>query len=167
MKSVTTALDVLVIQKEDTWDQCNWIVPLSKALAGLTAEQAAWTPPSGGLTIWQLVNHMYYYNQRILARLQGNASSIPAADSNEATFGPPGDSLNSVGWNTLMKHTTQLAEQLRDYLSTLQETKLEEAYMDSDQNWAKTLAQWILHDAYHAGQIVLLRRQQGSWSIVF
>ncbi|MEK4072491.1 hypothetical protein MHI01_01215 [Paenibacillus sp. FSL M7-0656] len=37
----TTALDVLLIQKDDTWDQCNWIVPLSKSLEGLTAEQSS------------------------------------------------------------------------------------------------------------------------------
>ncbi|MBB6020268.1 putative damage-inducible protein DinB [Paenibacillus sp. JGP012] len=167
MKSATTALDVLLIQKEDTWDQCNWIVPLSKALEGLTAEQAAWVPPSGGLSIWQLVNHMYYYNQRILARLQGINPSLPAAESNVATFGTTGDALNQADWNNLMEHTAQLAEQLHNHLRTLQEAKLEEAYMDSEQNWAQTLARWVLHDAYHSGQIVLLRRQQGSWSIVF
>ncbi|MFS0869003.1 DinB family protein [Paenibacillus xylanilyticus] len=167
MTSVTTALDVLVIQKEDTWDQCNWIVPLSKALEGLTADQAAWIPPSGGLTIWQLVNHMYYYNERILERLQGQAPSVPAAESNEATFGKPGDPLDQVGWSQLVERTTKLAEQLHDNLVTLQDSRLEEAYLDSEQNWAQTLARWVLHDAYHAGQIVLLRRQQGSWNIVF
>ncbi|MBY0204911.1 MULTISPECIES: DinB family protein [Paenibacillus] len=167
MKTVTTALDVLVIQNEDTWDQCNWIVPLSKALEGLNAEQAAWVPPSGGLSIWQLANHMFYYNQRILERLQEKEPSVPAADSNVATFGISGDPLNEAGWSKLMEQTTKLAEQLRDTLATLQDSKLEEAYMDSDDNWAQTLARWVLHDAYHAGQIVQLRRQQGCWSIVF
>lgn len=167
MTSVTTALDVLVIQKEDTWDQCNWIVPLSKALEGLTAEQAAWIPPSGGLSIWQLVNHMYYYNERILKRLQGQAPSVPAAESNEATFGSPGAPLDHVGWSQHVERTTELAEQLHNNLVTLQDSRLEEAYLDSEQNWAQTLARWVLHDAYHTGQIVLLRRQQGSWNIIF
>ncbi|WP_342551387.1 DinB family protein [Paenibacillus sp. FSL R7-0652] len=166
-KSVTTALDVLVIQNEDTWNQCNWIVPLSKALEGLTAEQAAWVPYLGGLSIWQLVNHMYYYNQLILERLQGQTPSEPAAESNAATFGEPGDPSNHAGWSMLMRRTSALAEQLRDHLTALQESKLEEPYKDSEENWAQTLARWVLHDAYHAGQIVLLRRQQGCWSIVF
>nr|WP_154893097.1 DinB family protein [Paenibacillus xylanexedens] len=167
MTSITTALDVLVIQKEDTWDQCNWIVPLSKAIEGLTAEQAAWIPPSGGLSIWQLVNHMYYYNERILERLQDRAPSTPAAESNEATFGKPGDPLDQVGWSQLVERTTKLAKQLHNNLVTLQDSRLEEAYLDSEQNWAQTLARWVLHDAYHSGQIVLLRRQQGSWNIIF
>ncbi|WP_458461566.1 DinB family protein [Paenibacillus sp.] len=163
----TTAQDVLLIQKDDTWDQCNWIVPLSKSLEGLTAEQAAWVPPSGGLSIWQLVNHMYYYNHRLLRRIQGNASQVPSADSNISTFGNPGDPSNTDGWNTLMQNTAQLAQQLRDQLTGLQESDLEAAYMDSEEKWSHELARWILHDAYHAGQIVLLRRQQGSWNIVF
>ncbi|WP_440109229.1 DinB family protein [Paenibacillus sp. QZ-Y1] len=163
----TTALDVLLIQKDDSWDQCNWIVPLSKALEGLTAEQAAWIPPSGGLSIWQLVNHMYYYNHRLLCRIQGNASSVPAADSNESTFGHSGDPSNTVGWNTLMEDTAQLAQQLRNHLAALEESELEATYMDSEDKWAQAIARWMLHDAYHAGQIVLLRRQQGSWTIVF
>lgn len=91
----TTALDVLLIQKDDTWDQCNWIVPLSKSLEGLTAEQAAWIPPSGGLSIWQLVNHMYYYNHRLLCRMQGKEPTLPAVDSNEYTFGNPGDATDA------------------------------------------------------------------------
>ncbi|OMF05588.1 hypothetical protein BK129_16595 [Paenibacillus amylolyticus] len=163
----TTALDVLLIQKDDTWDQCNWIVPLSKSLEGLTAEQAAWIPPSGGLSIWQLVNHMYYYNHRLLCRMQGKEPTLPAVDSNEYTFGNPGDATDAAGWNTLMQGTTRLAQQLGDQLAALQESDLEAAYMDSEEKWAHELARWVLHDAYHAGQIVLLRRQQGSWKIVF
>jgi len=28
---------------------------------------------------------------------------------------------------------------------------------------AESLAAWTLHDAYHAGQIILIRKMQGSW----
>ena len=66
-----------------------------------------------------------------------------------------------------MERTTELAEQLHNNLVTLQDSRLEETYLDSEQNWAQTLARWVLHDAYHSGQIVLLRRQQGSWNIIF
>ncbi|MFC9709614.1 DinB family protein [Paenibacillus sp. NPDC056933] len=163
----TTAKDLLLIQKDDTWDQCNWIVPLSKALEGLTAEQAAWVPSSGGLSIWQLVNHMYYYNQRLLNRIQGVTPSGTPAENNDSTFGDSGDPSDIRGWRKLMQDTTQLAGQLRDQLATLQESDLEAPYMNSDEKWSHALARWVLHDAYHAGQIVLLRRQQGSWNIIF
>lgn len=163
----TTATELLLIQKDDTWDQCNWIVPLSKALEGLTAEQAAWVPSSGGLSIWQLVNHMYYYNQRLLSRLQRTTPSGTSAENNESTFGDPGDPSDTIGWSTLMQNTTQLAGQLRDQLTSLEESDLEAPYMDTNEKWAHELARWVLHDAYHAGQIVLLRRQQGSWNIIF
>lgn len=66
-----TPVDLLVVQKDNTWDVEEWIVPLSTALEGLTAEQAAWAPPGGGNTIWQTVNHINYYNGRMLSRLKG------------------------------------------------------------------------------------------------
>ncbi|MGC5772277.1 DinB family protein [Paenibacillus pabuli] len=163
----TTAKDLLLIQKDDTWDQCNWIVPLSKALEGLTAEQAAWVPSSGGLSIWQLVNHMYYYNHRLLSRMQGRTPSEAPAENNESTFGNSGDPSDTDGWSTLMHNTIQLAGQFREQIASLEESDLEAPYMDSDAKWAHELARWVLHDAYHAGQIVLLRRQQGSWKIIF
>lgn len=163
----TSATELLLIQKDDTWDQCNWIVPLSKALDGLTSEQAAWVPSSGGLSIWQLVNHMYYYNFRLLSRIQGTPPSGTPAENNESTFGDPGEPSDTAGWSTLMQNTTQLAEQLRDQLASLEDSDLEAPYMDTNEKWAHELARWILHDAYHAGQIVLLRRQQGSWNIIF
>jgi uncharacterized damage-inducible protein DinB len=163
----TTATELLLIQKDDTWDQCNWIVPVSKALEGLTSEQAAWVPSSGGLSIWQLVNHMYYYNHRLLSRIQGITPSGPPAENNVSTFGDSGDPSDTTGWITLMQNTTQLAEQLRDQLASLEDSDLEAPYMETNEKWAHELARWILHDAYHAGQIVLLRRQQGSWNIIF
>ncbi|WP_090996106.1 hypothetical protein [Paenibacillus sp. OK003] len=66
-----------------------------------------------------------------------------------------------------MQNTTQLAGQLRDQLASLEGSDLEASYMNTDEKWAHALARWLLHDAYHAGQIVLLRRQQGSWNIIF
>lgn len=161
-----SAIDILLTQKDNTWDQCNWIVPVAKALEGLSAEQAAWVPPSGGLSIWQLVNHMYYYNHRISQRMQGITSGS-AAESNVATFGGTGDATDEAGWNDLVRSTTELAEKLRTQLATLQQSNLDAQYLNTEDTWGHTLSQWILHDAYHAGQIVLLRRQQGSWNIVF
>lgn len=105
---------------------------------------------------------MYYYNHRLLSRIQGLASPLPSTDSNVSTFGDPGDSSDELGWSKLMQDTTQLVQQLRDQLAALQESELEAAYMDTEEKWVHTLARWMLHDAYHAGQIVLLRRQQGS-----
>ncbi|MCM3172125.1 MULTISPECIES: DinB family protein [unclassified Paenibacillus] len=161
-----SAIDILLTQKDSIWDQCSWIVPVAKALEGLTAEQAAWVPSSGGLSIWQLVNHMHYYNLRISQRIQG-ITSVPAAASNVATFGDSGDASDEQGWNDLVKSVTALAEQLRTQLAALQQSHLDAQYMDTEDTWGLALSRWIIHDAYHSGQIVLLRRQQGSWNIIF
>ncbi|MCG7381862.1 DinB family protein [Paenibacillus sp. ACRRY] len=163
----TTATDLLLIQKDSTWNQIDWIVPLSKAIEGLTAEQAAWVPPSGGSSIWQMVNHMYYYNHRLLNRLEGTTPSQPPADSNVSTFGDSGDPQDNEGWNQLMQDLNTVAAGLRVKIASLQPSELEASYMDTETKWGHELARWVLHDAYHAGQIVLLRRQQGSWNIIF
>ncbi|MNW24057.1 hypothetical protein D3C74_07680 [compost metagenome] len=43
--------DYIVLQRQHSWAQEEWIIPLSKAIEGLTASQAAWIPPVGGLTM--------------------------------------------------------------------------------------------------------------------
>lgn len=41
-------------------DEENWFVPMTRALDGLTAEQAAWRDESTNNSIWQNVNHLSF-----------------------------------------------------------------------------------------------------------
>lgn len=157
-----SAVDLLVLQKDNTWELEEWIVPLSTALAGVTGEQAAWAPPGGGNTIWQTVNHINYYNARILSRLKGIDPGT-AVETNEETFAGVGGSQEEAAWAVVQSETKRIQLELREVIASLSESDLEAPYANSNESVGRQLARWLLHDAYHAGQIVLIRRQQGSW----
>ncbi|MBP2000875.1 putative damage-inducible protein DinB [Paenibacillus shirakamiensis] len=149
-------------QLEAVWTEDAWIVPISRALADVTAKQAAWQPPGEGDTnsIWQLVNHMNYYNDEVLHRLKG--ISIPAkTTTNTSTFGEVGDPQDEAGWQRTREHAFELYEQLQAHLSSMQDEDYVKEYEGRPQ-W-KLIARWISHDSYHNGQIVLIRKLQNSW----
>ncbi|HVB09695.1 MAG TPA: DinB family protein [Bacillota bacterium] len=133
-----------------TWDKEGWEAPLQLALAGVGAAEAAWRPSGGGNTIRQTLNHLNHYDARTLARLTG---ATPPADvpSNEASFGDPGDPADAAGWEAALRERRRIGDGLQAALGTVPEEK------------AQDLAAWVLHAAYHTGQIVLIRKQQGSW----
>lgn len=156
-------IGLLLQQKDHTWDKEDWFVPLAAALDGVGAAEAAWRPPGGGNTIWQTVNHVNYYNERVLSRLTGSPSG-PSAENNDTTFGDPGDPRDTAGWQAALERTRHVAEGLRQALSERTDADLDQPRAASNSTpLGELLAAWVMHDAYHTGQIVLIRKQQGSW----
>ncbi|WNQ09083.1 DinB family protein [Paenibacillus aurantius] len=151
---------VILEQFTSTWDKDEWVVPLRRALEGVSAKEAAWVPPGSGNTIWQTVNHMSFYNERILGRLTGGA--LPETDTNTQTFGEPGNPEDEAGWKETTARAFELAGKIREALTTVTEEQLEtiigEGYTLRD-----SLTYWVTHDSFHGGQIVLLRKLQNHW----
>ncbi|MFM9278283.1 DinB family protein [Paenibacillus jiagnxiensis] len=157
----TKQIDTFLRQLDQNWDQEDWIVPLSVALKGLTPEQAAWKPAEGCSTIWQLVNHINYYNTRTLNRLRGEAPAGNAA-TNDETFGDVGDPSDNEGWERTVRETETIYHSIRAELAEMQDEALDVTGQNG-MTLGENLAIWIAHDGYHAGQIVLLRKLQGCW----
>lgn len=155
-------VNVFLLQKDQIWKDEDWIVPLSLALEGLTAKQAAWQPQGDNLTIRQYVTHIQYYNQRVLSRHEGGDPGAEA-DNNLQTFGPPGDPQDEAGWQQLVRDVTDTSLALREKIASYDDESLDAPYAEGDMSRGEQLAGWIIHDAYHAGQIVLLRKLQGCW----
>jgi uncharacterized damage-inducible protein DinB len=63
--------ELLLDQMHSCHDQSGWFVSLNNALIGLTAEQAAWKDGSTNNSIWQLVNHLIFWNENYLNRFKG------------------------------------------------------------------------------------------------
>lgn len=151
---------LLLLEKELTWDQEGWFVPLKAVLEGVGPAEAAWQPPGGGNTIWQTLAHLTYYSQRYLLRLTGREPE-PGLHDNTATFGGPGNAEDEAGWQALLAETQQVAEGLHRVLAEMTEVGLDRAVGTSTA--AEVLPHLLLHDAYHTGQIALIRKMQGSW----
>ena len=68
MNRVDLHLDVL----DSTYDKESWYAPFRHAIEGITAEKALWRPlGEATITIWENVNHLIYYKERLAANMEG------------------------------------------------------------------------------------------------
>ena len=149
-KKPTTLKDILLEQLRTTHNQKDWFVPVNVAVEGITAEQATWTDVQGNHSIGQLANHLLFWNTDQLARFKGEAPPKYSGDNNE-TF----NNFDAKKW-------TETVHQLDEVLNAW-EKAVEAADDKKLQEWASAIAHIGAHNAYHTGQIVYIRRVQGSW----
>jgi uncharacterized damage-inducible protein DinB len=146
----TTIKGVLLEQLRTTHNQKDWFVPVSVALEGLTPEQASWKDKSGNHSIGQLANHLAFWNAQELVKFKGEK---PAAFSgnNEETF----NSFDSKSWNATVQKLDSVLTEWEKAVEGADENKLK--------SWYSVIAHIGTHNAYHTGQIIYIRRLQGSW----
>jgi hypothetical protein len=141
---------VLVEQLKTTHDKQNWFVPVNVALDGVTAEQATWTDGSGNHSIGQLANHLLFWNERQLLKFRGQKE--PAfGGNNEETF----NDFDKSKWEQTVKKLNEVLSELEKLVQSADETSLK--------SWAETIGNISTHNAYHTGQIIFVRKLQGSW----
>ncbi len=145
-----TLKSILLEQLRTTHNEKDWFVPVNIAVAGLTPEQAKWTDGKGNHSAGQLANHLLFWNTDQLAKFNGQKG--PAySGNNDETF----NSFDATTWKTVV--------QKLDAVLTAWEKAVEGADEEKLKKWSSTIAHIGTHNAYHTGQIVYLRKLQGSW----
>jgi hypothetical protein len=150
-KQPATLRSLLLHELHTTHNQADWFVPISVAVDGLTAEQASWQPPSGGHSAGQLTYHLLFWNRRTLLEFKGEPVD-KFSGNNDETF----EKFNDKQWASTVKQLDQVMTDLEKLVETADEKKLAE--------WAPSIANICTHNAYHVGQIVYVRKLQGSWN---
>ena len=149
--STATLRSVLLEQLKDTHNQKDWFVPISVALEGLTAEQAMWSDGSGNHSAGQLAYHLLFWNERQVLKFKGQ--KVPDfSGNNDETF----NSFTKESWAQTVKKLETVMVELETLVQNADEAKLKE--------WAPTIANISVHNAYHTGQIIFVRKLQGSWN---
>jgi DinB superfamily len=126
----------------------------ARLLTDLTEEQASAVPPGSPHSIAQVVAHMQWNQAGELARLHGEPS--PQPEHLDDTFvAPP-----AGAWPGLVAEFLAGIEEAGRIAGARGEAT---SAQRDDTSVAYDLAETALHNAYHCGQIVLLRRIQGLW----
>src|ERR1700728_2078460 len=146
-----TLRSLLLQELHTTHNQAEWFVPISVAVDGLNAEQASWQPPAGGHSAGQLTYHLLFWNRRSLLKLKGETTEKFGGD-NEETF----VKFDNKQWSDTVRQLDQVMTDLEKLVESADEQKLAV--------WAPTVANICTHNAYHVGQIVYVRKMQGSWT---
>lgn len=145
-----TLRSILLSQLHSTHDKSEWFVCVDVAVAGVTPEQATWTDGKGNHSVGQLTNHLLFWNSQQLARLTGKK---PAAYSgnNDETF----NSFDAKTWADTVKQLDAVLTDLEKLVETSDDATLAKI--------APGIEHVSAHNAYHIGEIVMVRKEQGSW----
>ncbi|PLR98757.1 DinB family protein [Bacillus sp. T33-2] len=152
--------DVLLNQIQACNNVNGWFVSFENSIKGLTAEEAAEKHGEGTNSIREIVNHLNFWNERYLHRfLRIPEESMDG--NNDTTFHDPAD----ADWDTTVNRFYSIMDRWSVALKEASDRKLDSPVQENDEEqWESTLANLTIHNAYHIGQIVTIRKIQGTWN---
>jgi uncharacterized damage-inducible protein DinB len=137
--------------------------PVKDILAGVTAAQAATAPPNGAHSIWALVLHLTAWRNEVALRVAGKPAGEPAAGD----YPPVGEPTESR-WQAALAALDASHEHLATVVRGMSDEQLWAATRDPrnpplniGDTCYEVLHGIVQHDAYHAGQIAILKRTLG------
>lgn len=136
---------------------------LAENLAQLTAADAAAHPVPGAHSIWEIVLHTTAWAGEVRRRLEGGDPALPA----EGDW-PAVTDASERGWTLARERLRAAHDSLADAVRRMPESRWShrvgverDAPLGTGVTYAAMVAGLLQHDAYHGGQIGLLRRALG------
>ena len=145
----------LADQLERSFRGGAWHGPsVEEALDGVDAETAAARPVPNAHTIGELTGHIAFWLDGALRRMHGEAvTNVP-----EETEFPRDAAKNAEAWKKTLAALDSAHRRLHAAVLALDDEKLELAVAGSDPTVRGQILGTLQHNAYHAGQIVLLKK---------
>jgi uncharacterized damage-inducible protein DinB len=137
----------------DHYDGNPWLdINIVDTLKELTPSQAA-SKIGDHNSIWQIVQHVVAWRETNLARIQGEL--VPAPSHN---FIEEIQDKSEAAWEKLLGRLQRSQEMLLAYLEKADAASFDTIYKPNQHTYYEHLQGILQHDAYHLGQIVLLKK---------
>ena len=146
----TTLKGVLLEQLRTTHNVKDWYVPVLVAVDGVTPEQASWTDGKGNHSVGQLTYHLLFWDRHALAEFKGEKPE-KFSGNNDETF----NNFDGKQWADTVHQLDQVLTEWEKAVEAADDAKLASN--------ASLIAHVGAHNAYHIGEIVMVRKEQGSW----
>jgi len=146
----TTLKGVLLEQLRTTHNVKDWYVPVLVAVDGVTPEQANWTDGKGNHSFGQLTYHLLYWDRYALAQFKGEKPE-KFSGNNDETF----NNFDAKQWADTVHQLDQVLTEWEKAVEGADDAKLAKN--------ASLIAHVGAHNAYHIGEMVMVRKEQGSW----
>jgi len=144
---------------ERTFRGGAWHGPaVAEALAGVDAAAAARRPLACAHSIWEIVRHLTVWNEVPRRRIDGERlQDLPA----ERDWPPPlseAAEVSEPAWRSALAALEESHAALHARVRGLADAQLDEPVAGSDPTVRGMLLGVLQHNAYHAGQIALLKK---------
>ncbi|MEL6670916.1 MAG: DinB family protein [Bacteroidota bacterium] len=129
---------------------------VTEALSGVTASLASQRPSGQANTIWEIVLHMTawrHFARRKLAEGEGVVLEVGSVED-----WPPMPEATEAHWQQSLESLQAADQALRDEMRLHEDAKLHEEVPDKPYSYYVLLHGIVHHDAYHTGQISLLKK---------
>lgn len=142
---------------DEAYEKKAWHGPnLRGSLRGLTVREAAWRPQLSRHNIWELAIHAAYWKYAARRRILGEKrGSFPVRGSN---WFPRPVRATETAWRADLRLLDTQHRALRHAVETLPLRTLHRRRPGGASTPFDLILGIALHDAYHAGQIQLLKR---------
>jgi len=147
-KQPPTLKSILLMQLHETHNQKQWFVSGKEASEQLTPEQAAWSDGKNH-SVGQLVAHLVFWNSVNLASFKGEHPKEPADNNDTFKFDPS-------RWEATIKQFDTVMTGLEQFVENADQSTLEKI--------APNVARISMHNAYHIGEIIAVRKEHGMWN---
>jgi len=137
--------------------------PLRKNLEGITAEQAVRRPPNGAHSIWELVLHATAWRNEVAQRAKGEPAGEPA-EGDYPDVGDPTPARWKAALDALDASHRNLEKAVRGMTDEQMWTPTNDPRnrpLGTGVSYYELLHGIVQHDAYHSGQIAILRKVLG------
>lgn len=151
---------ILYEQFNACYNEENWFIPLTKAFEGLSDEQFSRKTDNNTHSIRQLVDHLLFWNERYLMRIKDiPLETLKIEKDNDPTF----NMYSGLSKDELIEKLYQVFDELSDIIKNISDEKLDENafknFPDNQSKWWEVFENVTIHNAYHIGQIMLVRKQ--------
>ena len=137
----------------------GWIEDLPKALRGVRAEHALWKPDGETASIWQIVLHVNQWLEDLIRDFRHEEAPKPED-------WPAIIDKSDAAWEEAVERTLSNMKLLRSLVSEIKREELLQPAKGRKTPMFSHLMAILVHDAYHAGQIVKLRQVMKSQGII-
>jgi len=131
---------------------------LADLIGDVTAEQAAEHPIAGAHSIWELVLHMTSWTEIVRERLVGSAKSEPTPEEDWPPVGQP----TGEAWRAAVERMKDAHRELATDVAQLDDSRLIGRVPGKEHSVLAMIHGIVEHDAYHGGQIAILKRALGT-----
>jgi uncharacterized damage-inducible protein DinB len=139
---------------QDLYSGNPWIdVSIIGTLNDITAEQAAKKIAPNFNSIWEIVNHLINWRLNVLKRVNGEIIETPPNN-----YIVPIKEISDSAWKETLNRLEDSQKKWIIYLKNFDEKNFQKIYLQNNLSYYEHIHGIIQHDAYHLGQIVLLKK---------
>lgn len=156
---ITSVKEVLLDQLAACHDDESWFKSSKTILDDISVAEATWKPEGNPHSIWEIANHLIYWNEMWLTRFINEDIFENRIMNNEETFEMHHLKMDEESWRKTIRQLSNGFSEWRDTITNCEVSKLEgriPSYFNAQ--WWNVISNLCIHNAYHIGQMMFLKK---------